>query len=125
MKWLRTYLLMAGLFFGAGSVHAQYVKNLCHHDTLPIPNVFLPYANCGSTLPPENCFGPFAPEAEDFQVAVFNRWGNMLFESDNPMSRWHFMYKGMEIEAGVYYYVIRFTCDGDEKEHTGYFHYMK
>ncbi len=53
------------------------------------------------------------PEAT---VEVYNRWGSLLFSSNDYQNDWDATYGGENISAGVYYYVI--TLD-EETTYTG------
>ncbi len=44
-------------------------------------------------------------------VQVYNRWGQLLYESTNPNESWDGTYKGKELPAGTYLYYID-TNDG-------------
>ena len=37
---------------------------------------------------------------------VFNRWGNLLFETTNPYERWDGTDKGANAPDGVYFYIL-------------------
>ncbi|GEM_PF-1574348 len=56
-------------------------------------------------------------ELGSFSMQVFNRWGNLVFETDNPAEGWNGTYKGEAQELGVYVYQIRYTfaTGGSEK----------
>ncbi|HIP37039.1 MAG TPA: T9SS type B sorting domain-containing protein, partial [Crocinitomix sp.] len=47
-------------------------------------------------------------------VKVFNRWGALVFESDNYQNDWRGTYKGKDLPAGIYFYIV--TVDGDNFE---------
>jgi gliding motility-associated-like protein len=55
------------------------------------------------------------PEAN---VKVFNRWGNLIFESQGEYIPWDGSYKGEQLPSEVYYYVIVLNNDEDNK-YTG------
>jgi len=44
-------------------------------------------------------------------VQIFNRWGELLFETDNYQNDWSGRHEGKELPDGVFYYVI--TCSED------------
>jgi gliding motility-associated-like protein len=46
----------------------------------------------------------------DANVKVFNRWGSLIYESNNYQNDWNGTYKGKDLPAGIYYYII--TVDG-------------
>ena len=84
--------------------------------TFAIPNVFSPN---GDNI--NDRFLPFLigqeefslqPLFERYDLKVFNRWGNMVFDSQGNASAWDGKDDGNELSAGVYYYVldIRIAC---------------
>jgi hypothetical protein len=50
-------------------------------------------------LPPDNCVGQFE------RIRIFNRWGNMVYESSDRNFRWY----GKDAAAGVYYYQVQYS----------------
>ncbi|MDX1905805.1 MAG: PKD domain-containing protein [Bacteroidia bacterium] len=44
------------------------------------------------------------------QVRIYNRWGEKIFESDNPDFTWDGTYQGRPVQEGVYVYVITGTA---------------
>lgn len=43
----------------------------------------------------------------EFKATVFNRWGQKIFEWDNPADGWDGKYKGTDVKSGVYYVVVK------------------
>lgn len=41
-----------------------------------------------------------------FHCSIFNKWGNKIISFDDPSQGWDGTYKGKQVPAGVYYYVI-------------------
>jgi len=62
-------------------------------------------------------------EVEAYELAVFNRWGQLVFESDSPNRTWDGRtVAGERVSDGVYFYIarLRLVCsDGDTRERTG------
>lgn len=52
------------------------------------------------------------------RVQVFNRYGQLVFESKNYNSPWNGTYKGKPLPVGTYYYIIE--LGGQRKPKTGY-----
>jgi gliding motility-associated-like protein len=71
---------------------------------IKLPNVFTP-DNDGIN----DDFG-INREAQRFVsqcvLQVFNRWGNLLFETSNPYERWDGTDKGAKAPDGVYFYIL-------------------
>lgn len=70
-----------------------------------IPNGFTPnqdgrndefqvYANC---------------EMQAFRMEIYDRWGSLLFMTDNPLDSWDGISHGKEVSSGVYVYRIEYT----------------
>ncbi len=54
--------------------------------------------------------------ALDYKFIVFNRWGDILFKTDNPQQGWDGKYMGELVEQGVYFYRLEFV-GSDELRH--------
>ncbi|MBL4652303.1 MAG: gliding motility-associated C-terminal domain-containing protein [Flavobacteriales bacterium] len=42
----------------------------------------------------------------DYTITIFNRNGNLIFESNNYQSDWNGTYQGKKLPATSYYYVL-------------------
>jgi gliding motility-associated-like protein len=74
---------------------------------LLIPNAFSPsLSGPGGTVAGNDVFIPLMRGVTDFHMWVFNRWGEMLFESTNAESGWDGYYKGKLCQQDVYVYKI-------------------
>jgi gliding motility-associated-like protein len=53
-------------------------------------------------------------------VAVFNRYGNLIYQKDNYTNDWDGTYNGKPVADGTYYYVVSFKLiNGDKVQLTG------
>jgi gliding motility-associated-like protein len=52
---------------------------------------------------------------EVFQFAVYDKWGNHIFESNNLGENWDGKYKDIPANSGVYTYYLKTTTDFDGK----------
>jgi gliding motility-associated-like protein len=94
--------------------------------TVIIPNAFTPDPNGGSdgNYDPNdlsnNIFYPFLRFAKDLRMRVFNRWGELVFETNDIHHGWDGYYKGKLCQQDVYVYQlwVRFV-DGKEVQETG------
>ena len=68
-----------------------------------IPNIFTP--NADSYNPKFTIKG--LDFCDDFLIKVFNRWGELMFESTNIQDSWDGTYKGHDVPDGVYFYIIK------------------
>ena len=51
----------------------------------------------------------------DFSFALFNRWGQKVFETDDPNATWDGTYHSQPCPAGVFTYTCRYTCVSGEQ----------
>jgi gliding motility-associated-like protein len=52
-----------------------------------------------------------------FQMLIFDKWGQLVFESSNPEIGWDGTNKGRMCNTGEYVYVLRYTEQTDEGDH--------
>ena len=74
--------------------------------TLYIPNAFTPN---GDEL--NDVFRPtFKCELADYEMTIFNRWGNEVFQTSNPELGWNgrTAHKGFPARGQVYSYILRY-----------------
>lgn len=50
---------------------------------------------------------------------IFDRWGNIVYASQDVLSRWDGTYKGTVVAPGVFLYKIHFRCEGKEDVKSG------
>jgi gliding motility-associated-like protein len=57
-----------------------------------------------------DCFGVkhWGP-VKDFEMIIYNRWGQMMFYSTNPNNCWDGTYAGKDLGTATYVYVIKAT----------------
>lgn len=74
--------------------------------TAYVPNAFTPDDDGLNDL-----FGPlgFGIDDKDYQFSIYNRWGDLIFESFDPTVKWDGSYKGSIVETGVYSWKLYFT----------------
>ncbi len=53
-------------------------------------------------------FAPVGNLVETYQLRIFNRWGELIFESNDIALGWDGTYKGNTVPDGVYVYVIEY-----------------
>ncbi|MEZ4937636.1 MAG: PKD domain-containing protein [Crocinitomicaceae bacterium] len=85
-----------------------------------VPNAFTPDNDeFNQTFKPifTSGFDPY-----DYTLLIFNRWGELLFESHNHEVGWNGKYVGNYVEDGVYVWKIEFKETMTDKRHTVYGH---
>lgn len=84
--------------------------------SLFVPNTFTPN---GDGINEE--FGAFGTELASFQLWVFNRWGELIFESDDIERRWDGTYKGVASPIDTYVWKVQATeLSGFRREAVGH-----
>lgn len=71
-----------------------------------VPNAFSPSLGGPGGSGQNDIFLPLMRGVSNFHMMVFNRWGEMLFETSNPESGWDGYYKGKLCQQDVYVYKI-------------------
>ncbi|MCF8247535.1 MAG: gliding motility-associated C-terminal domain-containing protein [Saprospiraceae bacterium] len=61
---------------------------------------------------------PFAT-GELLSFEIFDRWGNIVFQTNETFGKWDGFYKGQAVSPGVFLYKIRYRCEGNEKVSSG------
>lgn len=63
---------------------------------------------------------------ESYQIFIYNRWGKLVFTSNNPNEKWDGKYKGTDVQGDVYsYYVIIKEKFFDQYELKGTVHLLR
>ncbi|MFY9310167.1 MAG: gliding motility-associated C-terminal domain-containing protein, partial [Bacteroidia bacterium] len=51
----------------------------------------------------------------EFSIIIYNRWGEKVFESNDPERAWDGTYNGKLVDVGVFAYYIDATLNNGEK----------
>ncbi len=51
----------------------------------------------------------------DFQLMIYNRYGNCVYRSTDKYAGWDGRYKGKMQDVGTYYYYLKFKMNGTEE----------
>lgn len=76
-----------------------------------LPRVYAPNAFTPSTTPGLNdeFFVYPNPYVEDFEIKIYSRWGELVYQSNDIDFRWNGIYGGELLKLDTYIYVMRFT----------------
>lgn len=99
-----TYTLTGTDVNGCSSTDYFTVTVLPGEDILYIPNTITPDENDKNDV-----FYAYGINIKHLQMQVFDRWGELIFESNDKSIGWNGMQNGDYVGMGVYVYVIR--CD--------------
>jgi gliding motility-associated-like protein len=78
--------------------------------TLYVPNAFSPNGHRANEQ-----FRIFGTDIESFQILIFNRFGQMIFESNDLNISWDGNFQGSPVPMGVYVYRIQYTDSRGER----------
>ena len=106
------------------------INSSCQSDTIfktvNIVNCDTFSSNCRLVIP--NTFSPnndeindeFKPiincELEKYEFLIFNRWGQLIFKTNNKNERWDGKYKSVECPMGVYMYLVNYKFYSQESK---------
>ena len=80
-----------------------------------VPNAFRP----DGWIEDNKRFTPKGMFLRDYSIKIFNRWGQVLFESRDINNRWDGTYKGQAVSEGTYIYAIEaIGADGRFHSHN-------
>jgi gliding motility-associated-like protein len=74
------------------------------------PNAFTPNGDGNNEM---FCLKGWDVCNQEFEVMIFNRWGEKVFQSDDPKFCWDGKYKGKLLSSDVYVFHITATYKGD------------
>ncbi|MBN4071411.1 gliding motility-associated C-terminal domain-containing protein [Crocinitomix catalasitica] len=120
MKLLLIPLLLLSLNLNAQENHP--VANHPDNDTCTFyaRNVITPAGDCYDCSYFRIIFSGGC-KVTDYQLTIFNRWGELIFESDNPDLPWDGSYSdhGL-VQDDVYFWQLKLTYEGEEERtHRG------
>jgi gliding motility-associated-like protein len=52
------------------------------------------------------------------QFAVYNRWGEQVWHTENQRVAWDGKRNGGDVETGTYFYLLRYKCMADGKKYV-------
>jgi len=65
-------------------------------------------------------------EMDEYLFQIFNRWGERVFSSGDPNAFWDGTYKGKDVPAGLYVYVLNYATRRQEINHlSGEVHILR
>jgi len=93
--------------------------NLTYKCSIYLPNV-ISQENRDSE---NSTFGPiknsYCDISDEYEMSVFDRWGNLLFYADDPSANWNGRHNNRSVSIGVYVYHITYMLNGDRVNKYG------
>jgi gliding motility-associated-like protein len=84
-----------------------------------IPTAFFPTTNTSGIDPSDPrfkdlTFRPFTKYVKNLQFTIFNRWGEIIFYTEDPNEGWDGTYRGVLMETGTYPWTLVYDPQEDE-----------
>jgi len=73
------------------------------------PNVYVPTAFTPNSDGTNDGFHPVSVAVQDYSLAVYNRWGQLVFQTTDQNASWDGSYGGAPSPSGIYMYMVTFT----------------
>lgn len=89
--------------------------------TVSCSDILLPSAFTPNNDGLNDVFGisnPFVT-GELLAFEIFDRWGNIVFATLDPLEKWDGSFRGTPVNPGVFLYKIHFRCEGKEDVRSG------
>ncbi len=83
-------------------------------DRIVVPNVFSPDGDGVNDF-----FTITSGGLKSYSLIIVNRWGNVVFESDNPTVHWDGTSNGKACDEGVYFYQLQAASGTNEYAFDG------
>lgn len=108
-----SYLVTAINEFGCKATDKLYIRVIedCAGKIVYVPNTFTPNGDGQNDV--LKVFGPGVASVK--LLRVFNRWGQLVFETTNPNISWDGTFNGAELNPGVYMYYMDVECINGER----------
>ena len=91
------------------SLFMPCIDVICGRPNVFIPNAFSPN---GDGQNDQLCFK--GEWIVSFHIAIFSRWGEKVFETNDINECWDGTYKGRKCQSGVYMYTCDIECEGHQ-----------
>lgn len=117
MQGLIKLVLVLSFVFISEKIMAQN-KDSIEPISSCVSEIFLPNAFTGNGDSVNDIFIPrLAGEPQNYLFKIFNRWGEVIFETNKVTEGWNGSYKNKAVQMDVYVWIIEFTCKDDEQKY--------
>lgn len=109
------YIVVAQNECGTATDTAYVVTMPCN---IIVPNIIVLSSTAGN-----NALFVEYDGAEAFELVITNRWGNVVFETTDPLNVWNGTQNGQVLSEGIYSYILEVTLvNGEELTKQGFIH---
>lgn len=114
----------SGRYYTATDTGYYYFRIYNEHNCYVNDSILLKNA-CPPRIFPANAFSPNGDQInpyfivsgkyfKNFTITIFNRWGEIIFYSEDPKKGWDGNYRGKAMPPGVYPYLIEYEAEFKE-----------
>jgi gliding motility-associated-like protein len=90
----------------AGEETNSYSNEICFYFS---PELYVPNAFTANNDGLNDGFGIKGVAINEFEIFIFNRWGEKLYTSKDIDQKWVPVYRDADVQMGTYIYVIKYT----------------
>ena len=108
-----TYTVTVEDVFGCrqqDTVRIRVLHTICDHPYVFVPNTFSPNGDGVNDV-----LYVRGDWVQTMHFAVYDRWGEKMFESNSQLRGWDGTYRGKPCEQGVYVYYLEVECKGQTR----------
>ena len=100
---------------GSAAVYDETNCEFERHGSVVMPNVFTPNSDNINDLflPKEACVG------KSFKLQILNRWGEVMFETNDSKEGWDGNYNGENATNGTYFWIATYLAGGVLEKSSG------
>ncbi|MCS7019241.1 MAG: gliding motility-associated C-terminal domain-containing protein [Cytophagales bacterium] len=103
VRELGTYFLTVTNATGCSYRDSIVVTNCCEAQ-IEVPTAFTPHST-----PANNLFRIRHENVQNIDIQIYNRWGNLVYRSNDPEQGWDGLFEGKPAQAGIYQVIIQYT----------------
>ena len=96
------------------SVTVYFIDAICGAPYIYVPNTFTPNQDGENDV-----MYVRGRNITDLYFAIYDRWGELVFETKKQSVGWDGFFKGMKVDPAVFDYFLKYKCDGNQE------HFMK
>ena len=89
-----------------GQNTTSWSNELCFYFS---PEIYVPNAFTANNDNLNDGFGVKGVAINEFEILIYNRWGEKLYESQNIDEKWYPQYRDADVQMGTYIYVIKYS----------------
>ena len=96
--------------FRRDSVYIVFIDSKCEEPYIYVPNAFSPNGDGENDV-----LFVRGNNITDLYFAVFNRWGEKVFETNDQSKGWDGYYNNRSSDPAVFDYYLKYECEGGRK----------